>query len=156
MKIFKRIIGVLLLLFLLAQFFRPTLNNGKTNAVLPFVAETKPSKEVVKVLETACFDCHSNATNYPWYSNITPVNFWMEDHIKEGKKELNFSDWSRYSIKKKEHKMEEVWEEVEQLKMPLDSYTWTHFDAKLSQVQIDKLVDWAKKMQKNYQNQLIN
>ena len=156
MKIFKRIIGVLLLLFLLVQFFRPALNNGEVNAVLPFISETKPSKEIVNIFKTACFDCHSNATNYPWYNKITPLNFWMEDHIKEGKKELNFSEWSKYSIARKEHKMEEVWEEVEQLKMPLESYTWTHFDAKLSKEQINKLVVWAKEMQENYKNQLVN
>ena len=60
-------------------------------STIAFIAETNPSEEVLKVLKESCFDCHSNKTNYPWYNNITPVNFWLAAHVKDGKKHLNFS-----------------------------------------------------------------
>jgi len=67
----------------------------------------------MKIMKESCFDCHSSSTRYHWYSSIPSVNYWMEDHVKEGNKELNFSKWGEYSLKRKEHKMEEVFEEVE-------------------------------------------
>jgi len=114
------------------------------------VSETAPSEEVLNLLKESCFDCHTNKTRYPWYGEITPVNYWMEDHVKVGKKKLNFSNWPAYSLKRKEHKLEELHEMVEKKEMPLPSYTWTHKEANLSQAQIDALVSWAKGLQANY------
>ena len=106
------------------------------------------------ILKETCFDCHSNITRYPWYNKITPINYWIDGHIDHGKGEVNFSKWAGYSLKRKEHKMEEVWEEVAKKKMPLDSYTWTHADANLTQEQIDAVVAWAKKVQADYISQM--
>ena len=78
----------------------------------------------------------------------------MAEHVEHGKKEVNFSSWSEYSLKRKEHKMEEVWEEVQKKKMPLESYTWTHGDANLTDVQIESVVAWAKAIQEEYKKQL--
>lgn len=156
MKIFKRIIGVLLILLIIAQFFQPEKNRGEITTVEAFIKETKPNNQVHKILKTACFDCHSNSTRYPWYSSITPVNYWLADHVNHGKEELNFSEWATYSLKRKEHKMEEVWEEVEKGKMPLDSYTWTHADARLSKEEIVEVINWAKSVQNDYKTQLAN
>ena len=71
------------------------------------------------------------STNYPWYNSITPVNYWLNGHIKEGKKHFNVSKWASYSVKKKDHKLEELIEELEAQDMPLASYTWTHKEAQL-------------------------
>lgn len=156
MNTFKKIIGSLVILLLIAQFFQPEKNQGELTSVQPFIAETKPTDEVHKILKTACFDCHSNTTRYPWYSNITPVNFWLADHVNHGKEELNFSEWATYSLKRKEHKMKEVWEEIEKGKMPLDSYTWTHSDARLTPEQVTQVINWAKNVQGDYLKQLAN
>lgn len=156
MKHLKKIGIALLVILLLAQFVQPTENKGEATSLTSFIEETKPNNEVLTMLKTACFDCHSNITRYPWYSNITPVNFWMAHHVEEGKEHLNFSEWSSYSVKKKEHKMEEVWEEVAEQEMPLDSYTWTHTDARLTETQVKQLVEWAKTVQSNYKEQLAN
>jgi hypothetical protein len=150
MKIVKKIGWLLLLIFLISQFFGPQKNEGNLVTVATFISETNPPDEVHAILKESCFDCHSNSTRYPWYSKITPVNYWMADHVKEGKSELNFSKWGSYSLRKKAHKMEEVYEEVEKNKMPLDSYTWTHAEANLSDAQIKLIVDWAKTAQANY------
>lgn len=154
MKFVKKALLAILVVFVLAQFFGPRKNQGEMSSLDSFIAETKPSDEVHMILKQACFDCHSNVTRYPWYNNITPVNYWIADHIRHGKGELNFSKWSEYSLKRKEHKMEEVWEEVKEKHMPLDSYTWIHGEADLSQEQIDKVVAWAKQIQANYKAQM--
>ncbi|MEQ6123672.1 heme-binding domain-containing protein [Pseudotenacibaculum sp. MALMAid0570] len=154
MKIVKKILLFLLVVFVIAQFFGPEKNEGEITSIDAFLAETNPPESVKKILKESCFDCHSNVTHYPWYFSITPVNYWMADHINHGKGELNFSEWSEFSLKKKRHKMKETWEEVEKKKMPLDSYTWTHSEAKLTQEQIETLTAWAKGVQENYTQQL--
>ena len=155
MKIIKKTLVFLLILLMVMQFFGPDKNEGELATLVTFIEETNPPEEVHAILKTTCFDCHSNVTKYPWYNSITPVNYWLEEHIKDGKKHLNFSNWSSYSLKKKEHKMDELHEEVAEGEMPLNSYKWTHADANLTQDQIDAVVTWAKEVQQNYKAQLI-
>ena len=143
-----------MVVFVIMQFFGPEKNSGEISSLETFITETNPPEGVKTIMKETCFDCHSNVTKYPWYFNITPVNYWMADHIRHGKGELNFSKWTEYSLKRKEHKMEEVWEEVEKKKMPLNSYTWTHSDANLSPEQVEMVVNWAKQIQADYKTQL--
>ena len=154
MKIFKKVPIVLLVVFAIAQFFRPEKNEGDLTSVNAFIAETNPPKDVQEILKNTCFDCHSSNTRYPWYSNITPVNFWLADHVKDGKKHLDFSNWNSYELKRKEHKMDELHEEVAKGEMPLNSYTWTHADARLTPEQIEAVVTWGKKVQADYKQQM--
>lgn len=144
MKIRKRILIGVLLFFVVLQFFQPKKNNGDLEAIEPFLNETNPSKNVQGILKRACYDCHSDSTNYPWYAQITPINFWLENHINHGKENLNFSKWNQYSSKRKEHKLDEIIELVEQGKMPLESYTLVHKDAILNDVQIEQIKQWAE------------
>lgn len=151
MKLLKKILIGLLIIFIAVQFYRPEKNISKENDTVAFMQETNPPEEVRVILKNACFDCHSNNTIYPWYNNIAPVSFWLADHIEEGKSELNFSDWQNYSEKKKDHKLEELYEEVERKSMPLNEYTWTHEEAKLSEKEIEAVVKWAKDTRSLYQ-----
>lgn len=144
MKILKKLGLALLVVFIIAQFFGPEKNEGDLSSVDAFYADTNPPKDVKMILNGACVDCHSDSTRYPWYNNITPVNFWLDEHVKDGKKHFNMSKWSDYSDKKKDHKLDELAEEVAEKEMPLPSYTWTHGDADLSQEQIDAVVNWVK------------
>ena len=102
------------------------------------------NKELAAVLKTACNDCHSNKTVYPWYANIQPVAWWLNDHVEEGKRKLNFDEFAKYPHYRQYHKLEELIEEVEESEMPLYSYTIIHGDAKLSDAQKTELIDWAK------------
>nr|WP_298989904.1 heme-binding domain-containing protein [uncultured Polaribacter sp.] len=154
MKVLKKIGVVLLIALVVAQFFGPEKNDGNLDTVNAFIAETNPPAEVTQILKTTCFDCHSAKTNYPWYNNITPVNYWLDEHVRDGKKHLDFSKWSEYSLKRKEHKMDELYEEVEKKEMPLNSYTWTHAEANLTQAQINAVVAWGKKVQADYKQQM--
>lgn len=150
MTILKKILLVLLVVFVIAQFFGPDRNEGSLESVQPFMLETKPNSEVTAVLKETCFDCHSNHTRYPWYDKITPVNYWLSEHVEDGKKHLNFSEWESYSTKKKDHKMEELVEEVEEKEMPLESYSYTHSEANLSDEQIKAVMDWANGVRRSY------
>ncbi|MEP5253852.1 MAG: heme-binding domain-containing protein [Winogradskyella arenosi] len=150
MKRIKKI-GILFIVVVgLAQFFGPAKNKGDMSSLEPFYKDTNPPAAVKTILNQACMDCHSENTNYPWYSEITPVNYWLDSHVKDGMKHLNLSLWDDYSAKKKDHKLEELIEMVEAKEMPLPSYTWAHSDAKLSEEQIDLVIKWAENVRLKY------
>ena len=151
MKVTKKIAIALLVILVGMQFYRPEKNLAEGDYVATFETETRPNAEVKKILETTCYDCHSANTTYPWYNNIAPISYWLDNHVREGKEHLDFSDWGNYSAKKKDHKLEELVEEVEEGEMPLKEYTWTHKEARLTQAQKKALMDWAKKTRSLYQ-----
>ncbi|MFV9550352.1 heme-binding domain-containing protein [Algibacter sp. PT7-4] len=150
MKIIKKVIILLLIVFVIAQCFGPDKNEGHLTSIEAFMAETNPPEDVKVILKEACIDCHSNVTKYPWYSKITPINYWLDDHIKHGKKHFNLSNWDGNSTKRKDHKFEELIEMVEAKEMPLNSYTWMHSEAKLTDKQIKAVIDWAKMVRLKY------
>ncbi|WP_204345967.1 heme-binding domain-containing protein [Psychroserpens algicola] len=150
MKIIKKILVALLVVFIIMQFFGPDKNEGELASIDAFIADTQPPGDVHDILKNTCFDCHSDVTRYPWYNNITPVNYWMAEHVEDGKKHFNVSAWDTYDLKKKKHKMDELVEEVMEKKMPLPSYTYTHGDAKLTEAQILAIKDWADRVRFRY------
>ena len=113
-----------------------------------FISLTEPTMEVEGILRNACYDCHSNETKFPWYAHVAPVSWWLSDHIQEGREELNFSDWGTYSEKRSDHKLEECIELVEEGEMPLNSYTWTHGNAVLSDTDKSTLIEFFKDLRK--------
>lgn len=150
MKIIKNILWFLLLAFGIAQFFGPEKNEGDLASVDAFVEDTNPPDDVKTILKNACLDCHSDTTRYPWYSQITPVNYWLANHIKVGKKHFNVSKWNDYDDRRKDHKLDELIEMVERKEMPLESYTWVHSEAKLSEDQIAAINEWASTVRLKY------
>ena len=140
----KKILLVLLILLIAVQFIQPPHNNGQAQTPTDITHSVPVPDSVMAILQTSCYDCHSNHTNYPWYSKITPVNWWLNFHINQGKKELNFSVFASYSYKKKSNKLEETAKEVDKLLMPLPSYLWIHKNAKLNDAQRKLLMDWAR------------
>ncbi|SDB24402.1 Haem-binding domain-containing protein [Flavobacteriaceae bacterium MAR_2010_188] len=146
MRTFTKVLLVILVIFIIAQFFQPEKNDGEMATLDPFLNYTNPPEVVMTILETSCFDCHSAHTEYPWYNNITPVNYWLANHVNDGKKHFDMSKWDEYSLKQKDHKMEELIEMVEDKEMPLDSYTWAHSEANLSEEQIKSVIDWGEKV----------
>lgn len=150
MSLVKKIGLILLIVFVIAQFFGPEKNEGDLVSINAFYAETNPPAEVKQILEVACNDCHSDVTKYPWYNNITPVNYWLASHVNDGKKHFNISNWEGNSVKRKDHKFEELIEMVEAKEMPLNSYTWSHSEAKLTEAQIKSVIDWAKNVRTMY------
>jgi hypothetical protein len=144
-KIIKPIASVLLAALIIIQFFKPERNLSSIEGpAANDISKLYPVPlEVASILKTSCYDCHSNNTHYPWYSNFQPIAWWLADHIKEGKKELNFSEFASYRIAKQFRKLEEINSEVEEGEMPHESYTLIHGDAKLSPSQKENLINWA-------------
>jgi|TARA_B110000879_G_scaffold147972_1_gene191789 hypothetical protein len=153
MKYLKYFSILLLLTLVVIQFIKPDKNNDGYQSVALFEKEIVPTKEIAMILKNNCYDCHSNQTNYPWYNNISPINYWLEEHIVDGKKHFNVSAWDAYSARKKDHKLEELVEYVEQGEMPLDSYTWLHGD--LSNQDTQTLLQWAQLSRIKYQKQML-
>ena len=148
MKIIKNIALILLVALVLIQFYRPEKNNANYRDVTAFLQDTKPTKSIETLLDKNCYDCHSNKTNYPWYAHIAPVSFWLEHHVEEGNEHLNFSNWNAYSVKKRDHKLDELIEEVEHGEMPLQSYRFLH--GSLSDTDKEALIAWAKQVRMGY------
>tara|TARA_R110000772_G_scaffold96259_3_gene194706 strand:+ start:80 stop:556 length:477 start_codon:yes stop_codon:yes gene_type:complete len=151
-KLFKVILILALVSLVVIQFIRPDKNESGYEGVEYFENETKPSPSVAGILKENCYDCHSKQTNYPWYAEIAPINYWLADHVNDGKKHFNVSAWKKYSTKKKDHKLEELLEMVEEGEMPLDSYTWLHGD--LSEDDTKLLLEWATVARLQYKAQL--
>lgn len=130
----------LLGLLLVAQFFRIDKSTKPVDNATDFMAVNHVDSEIAVVLKTACYDCHSNQPSYPWYTNIAPVSWWIKHHINEGSHHLNFSDWGIYKSRRKDHKLEECVEMLEEGEMPMSSYTLLHADARLSETQKQMLI----------------
>jgi Haem-binding domain len=139
----KKIAYIVLALLVIIQFIRPARNISTIESPTHIGKQYTIPEPVEAILEKACFDCHSNNTVYPWYANVQPVGFWLDDHVKDGKRELNFSEFLSYSPKKARHKMVELIDQVKEGEMPLNSYTWIHTSSKLSQEEKAELSAWA-------------
>lgn len=150
----KKVLYVLLGIFVILQFIRPEKNISEVPSANDIRVQYPLPSNVESILKRACFDCHCNNTNYPWYTNIQPVGLWMANHVNEGKAELNFSEFAVYTPKKADHKLEEVIEMIEEKEMPLESYTWIHKDAKLSNDEIETIKDWANGLRKVIQTKM--
>lgn len=146
MKKFLRIVLiVLIVVFVVGQAVRP----NRTNPPIQAANVLQAPADVQAILNRSCMDCHSNTTRWPWYTNISPLSWWIANHVKEGRHELNFSEFNTYSAKKAAHKMEEVCEQIEKGEMPLSGYAGPlHPDANLSASDKARLCEWAKSEQK--------
>lgn len=149
----KKIVYALLALLIVIQLFRPTKNITTAEQIQSIDKAYIIPQNITGILQKACYDCHSNTTIYPWYINIQPVAWWMNDHIKEGKRKLNFSEFGAYTLKKQDHKLEEVTEQIVD-EMPLKSYTLMHNTAKLTADEKKSLTDWANTLRKEIQSKM--
>ena len=138
----KKILIVLLVALVIIQFIRPAKNN-KGNKDFAITTKYDMPNNVKVVFDKACADCHSNNTNYPWYTN------WINNHVKEGKKEINFDEFTNKKIGLQHHKLKEAIEQIEKDEMPLPSYTIIHKDAKLTKEEKDLLINWFQNIVSN-------
>lgn len=153
MKKIKIEIAVFFLIVLIVlQFIKPKKNNLESIPTSDFITVTNTQETLAELLKTSCYNCHSNNSEYPWYSNVAPFSYWISNHISEGKEHLNFSEWEAYSLKQKINLLNKLEEQVkEKQKMPLRSYLWMHTEAKLSDDQKEKLINWTNDLRFIYQ-----
>lgn len=140
----KIILFVIAAALIIIQFIRPAKNTSDVKTYDVSTKYTIPS-EVASILEVACNDCHTNKTRYPWYAEVQPIGWFLNNHVKEGKGHLNFSEFTNRPIAYQNHKFEETIEMVKEKEMPLPSYTWLglHAEARLTDQQRETLVNWA-------------
>ena len=136
----KKIYLIIIVAIILIQFIpinrdNPSTENG-AEIVLPV--------EVEQTIKNSCYDCHSNNTTWPWYSNVAPVSWLVVYNVHQAREELNFSEWNTYSEKRMSYKLKELVEEVEEDEMPLFSYLLLHSEASLSEKEKESLINWAK------------
>ena len=147
MKIWiKRILIFLLVSLVVIQFIRPAKNISVGKSPTDISTKYPIPDSLNKILQVACYDCHSNNTRYPWYAQIQPVYFWLDSHIKDGKDALNFSDFLSYRIRKQYARFKQISDEVKDDGMPLSSYTFIHKDATLTEGQKQLIYAWSNAM----------
>lgn len=141
----KKMLVVLLVAFIIIQFFPIDKTNPPVDEGMDFLKIKKTPEPIAKIITTSCYDCHSNETKYPWYSSIAPTSWFLQNHIKEGRKHLNFSTFAMYEPKRQIKKMEECVELIEKQEMPLESYYIGHQDAKITDLQRQELIKYFKR-----------
>ena len=128
------------------QFIPVSLNQSNNIPKEDIISSYEPPKEIANILKTSCYDCHSNNTIYPWYSKLQPFAWLMEKHIREGKDELNFNEFTSYSIRRQRSKLKSVISQIKKDEMPLDQYTLMHKDAILSEQMKTQLITWVEQL----------
>lgn len=128
------------------QLYQPARNESyEQELTANFTTMYDVPKNVETTLRTSCYDCHSNNTNYPLYSYMQPARFFMEEHIKDGKKDLNFNEFGKYSKRKQDNKLEAIVKQIKSDEMPLASYTLIHKNAILTPTQKEEIINWIEK-----------
>jgi len=145
MKRLKKILLALLIVVVLIQFIQPDRNQRNEILSADMTKAINVPENIQRVLKTACYDCHSNHTNYPWYSRLQPFGWLLAGHIRKGKAELNFSEFGSYSLRRQESKLNGIANSVKDRTMPLTCYIMIHKNARLSKEDKALLIDWATK-----------
>jgi len=143
-KIALRILIILFVLIILAQFFQPEKNEDKKIPDTDLLKVAQVNDTISKLLTSSCYDCHSISTNYPWYSRLSPISWYMYNHVKNGKKALNFSMWGNYPANEKISQLVDIGEVLSDGEMPLKSYLFIHKGATLSEDEIQSILNWTE------------
>ena len=145
MRLFKKILLIILIVFIAIQFIQPARNTSGQVLPTDITKTVNIPDKVLDVFKNSCYDCHSNNTRYPWYVNIQPMGWVMARHVKNGKENFNFSEFGAYSKRKQANKLKSIKLSIKEGSMPLPSYTIMHTDAKLSKENKKLITDWATK-----------
>ena len=147
MKKALKIIGIILLVALVVLQFFPTERNISTTVPeTDFMLVNDVPDQIKNKLQVSCYDCHSNNTAYPWYNKVQPVAWFLEDHIKKGKAELNFNEWDSLSNRRKASKLKSMISQIENDEMPLASYTIIHRNAVLSDSEKQDIINFLTEL----------
>ncbi len=144
----KRLLLILVIILIGMQFIQPEENKASGPFPNRITNKYAMPDSIEGIMKTACYDCHSNNTVYPWYAKVQPVTWWLNNHVVEGKEHLNFDEFLGYSLRKQYHKLEETEEMVQEGHMPLDSYLWLHDDARLNEQQKKAIITWSESVRK--------
>lgn len=144
MKVWQYLVGGIAVIGIAVQFVPNELPAVEPNNPGDLIGSGIVSEEISGILITSCYDCHSNETQYPWYSNVAPVSWLVSKDVREAREELNFSTWQDYDMMEKLEKLDDIAIEVKEGEMPLGIYTVIHSSAKLDDAQRQLIVEWAE------------
>jgi hypothetical protein len=137
--------GLGVLVSLLAIQAVPVLTDNP--AVVPsqtiYAVQPMPAR-VQSILEASCGNCHSDRTNWPWYSRVAPVSWVVAHDVHQGRRQMNLSRWGSYPRQKQEQKLEEICEQIVNGDMPDGKYLLVHRRARLTQEQKDAVCGWIE------------
>lgn len=153
MRILKILGWFMLIALVIIQFFPVDRNESREIPESDFMLVNNVPKHIQQKIEVSCYDCHSNNTHYPWYNKIQPAAWYLENHIKHGKDELNFNEWAKYSNRRKNSKLRSIISQIEDGEMPLSSYTLLHRDARLSNAEEKELIKFMENLKEQLNNQ---
>ncbi len=146
---FKKLLILLAIVFLVMQVIQIDVSIPEDAASkTDFIEKYNPPQEIASLIKGGCYDCHSYTTEYDWFMHIAPVSWLTKGHVEEGREHLNFSDWDQYDLRKKVHKLEECYEEMEEFEMPIQGYISRHQEADFSKEDRETLIGWFKEMSK--------
>lgn len=140
----KKGLWITLGILVLIQLVPIDRTNPPIDPAVDFQPVVQPPGEVMAIFRSACYDCHSNETRYPWYSHIAPVSWWMKHHINEAREHFDFSSLGQFQGKQLADILADAADVVAKGEMPLNSYTWMHAEARLSAEQRERLVRWMR------------
>lgn len=130
------------------QLIRPARSNPAVDPTHTLEAVVLVPPRVESILRRACYDCHSDLTQWPWYSNVAPISWFVIDHVDSGRRHVNFSEWLRRDTKNPaeytRERFEAMCKQVQTGDMPLTSYLLVHREAKLSQADIETICQWTR------------
>lgn len=138
MRIVKLVVLAIIVFLIVAQFFRI----DKTNP--PVETEINLPSPVKEAITRSCYQCHSNETVWPWYSNVAPASWLVAHDVHKGRRELNFSVWGSYVPARRLKKLHEITKEIADGDMPPVYYVYPmHMDARLSAEDRQAINDWV-------------
>ncbi len=144
-KFTKKNIGIAILLFLvISQFFKIDKVNPEVHSDQDFLSITNPTEKVATMIKNQCYDCHSNESTYPWYSDYAPLSWWVKSNVNGAREKINFSTWGLLPEKKRIGFTQEIVEALEEGEMPVAIYVWGHEKAQFSDEDNKALLDWFK------------
>jgi hypothetical protein len=143
-KVLKLTALAVCVLFISVQFVRPNKTNSPVDQTRTIETHARVTPEVARIFERACKDCHSNQTDWPWYTQVAPVSWYVADHVEHGRRNMNFSEWSTYDREQADWLLGAICMTAERGSMPLSSYTRLHRAAKLSPADVQTLCAWSQ------------
>ncbi|OJW81519.1 MAG: cytochrome C [Bacteroidetes bacterium 46-16] len=142
----RKIVSLLLVVLIILQLIQPARNESGQVESKEFASIYEVPGNIEIILKNACYDCHSNNTDYPWYANIQPTGWIMANHISKGKEQLNFSVFGSYSKRRQINKFKGIANQVKEGAMPVASYKLMHQKARLSKEEKLLIENWMNKM----------
>ena len=142
-KVLRWIVILFCIALVAVQFHRPDRTNPPVDPTKDFAAVQVADTSIAALLRRSCYDCHSDETRWPWYTNVAPVSWLVADDVHTGRRHVNFSIWGKYPPGRRARSLDDIHEQITSGNMPLPKYLMLHPDARLTQAERDSLVAWA-------------